>query len=483
MIRLIQNQKYDRHLALIFTCASDLLTNANDYASLNRFWDLIHNKSRDLIGFRHLQLLVLCIDEGRCSDSIETKDQIIYYITNWVQYILSLKHCVLKEKLEDLLRNCTSLAKQSAIQNILLQQLQTKDQTIAKNVISLISTMPSSDSSIRLSPLASRHLDAQNSEVRNAAVRALAKLGEKAATSEVLSRLVISLGYSDENVRSSASEALGSFGKNAATSEVIRRLVISLGDSDEDIRSSTCEALERLGKKAATSAVISRLVISLENSDKNVRSGACQVLGRLSENAGTSEVISRLVISLGSSDKYVRCTACEALGRLGKMAATSKVISELANVLVDHNYLVRFAAVRSVNKLVSVMRRGRMSEGRLPADSGEQLISESRLIEDSNICTKPFQLLLESEDTSLIPGCLVAAVSQNCYAIIIENRIVVGGDSQHLKIELSNGMMKEVLRGFDDLWRQITNIYGTRGVALGRKQKPSYIIVSSIIVM
>ena len=94
-IMLIENQKYDRHFTLMLTFASGLLTNANEDATLNRFWHLLHNQCRDLIGFRHLQLLVPCIDEGRCSDSIETKDQILRYITDWLQYILSLKRCIL----------------------------------------------------------------------------------------------------------------------------------------------------------------------------------------------------------------------------------------------------------------------------------------------------------------------------------------------------------------------------------------------------
>ena len=162
----------------MLTFASGLLTNADDNATLNRFWDLVHNKCRDLIGFRHLQLLIPCIDEGRCSDSVETKDQIIDYITNWVQYILSLKGCVLQERLQYLLGTCTLLAEQSLIQTLLLQQLQTQDRTIVKNVLLLISTMPPPDSSAKLFSLVCRHLDAQNWAIRKAAVMALAKLGE-----------------------------------------------------------------------------------------------------------------------------------------------------------------------------------------------------------------------------------------------------------------------------------------------------------------
>ena len=351
VMRLIQNQKYDRHFTIMLTFASGLLTNANDGATLNRFWDLVHNKCRDLIGFRHLQLLVPCIDEGRCSDSIETKDQIVHYITNWVQYILSLKHCVLQERLQYLFRTCTTLAEQSVIQTFLLQQLQTQDQIIAENVLLLISTMSSPDSSAKLFPLVSSRLDAPNSSVRSAAVWALAKLGETAATGAVISRLIISIRDSNWSVRSSVCEALRTLGEKVATSEIINPLVILLGDSDRHVRSSACEALGELGAEAVTSEVISRLVISLGDGDWNVRGSACWALGRLGEKAATSEVINQLVITLGDSDKNVRESACQALGRLGEKSATNEVINRLVNSLGNRDCSIQSGACEVLKRL------------------------------------------------------------------------------------------------------------------------------------
>ena len=351
VVRLIQNQKYDRHFTLMLTFVSGLLTNADDDATLNRFWDLVHNKCRDLIGFRHLQLLVLCIDEGRCSDSIETKDKIVHYITNWVQYILSLKHCALQERLQYLLRTCTSLAEQSAIQTLLLQQLQTQDRTIAENVLSLISTIPSPSSSAELFPLVRRHLDAQNWAIRKAAVTASAKLGEKVSTCDVINRLFISLRDSNRNVRSSACEALGSLGEKVTTSELISRLVVLLGDRDDDVRWRACGVIGRLGEKAATNDVISPLAVSLRDGDRNVRSSACRAVGQLGEKAATSEVINGLVISLGDNDKNVRESACGALGRLGEKAATSKVINQLVISLGDRDEYVRWSAREALRRL------------------------------------------------------------------------------------------------------------------------------------
>ena len=351
VMRLIQTQKYDRHLALMFTFASGLLTNANDEATLNRYWDLLHNKCRDLIGFRHLQLLIPCIDEGRCSDSIGKKDQLIDYITNWIYYILSLNHCVLQERLQYLFRTCASLAEQSVIQTLVLQQLQTQDQTIVENVLLFISTMTPPDSSAKLFPLVCRHLDAKNPAILSAAVMALAKLGKTAATGEVINRLVTSLGDSDEDVRESACEALGRLGEKAATSEVINGLVSSLGDCEWNVRSKACEALERLGEKAATSEVIIGLVSSLGDCEWNVRSKACEALGRLGEKAATSEIIGRLVISLGDSDNNVRENACEALGELGEKAATSEIINGLVSSLGDSGWNVRESACEALGRL------------------------------------------------------------------------------------------------------------------------------------
>ena len=71
-------------------------------------------------------------------------------------------------------------------------------------------------------------------------VKPSGRLGKKAATNEVISRLVISLGDSDWDVRLSACETLGILGEKAATSEVISRLIISLGDSDDYVR---CECM------------------------------------------------------------------------------------------------------------------------------------------------------------------------------------------------------------------------------------------------
>ncbi|CAM4798436.1 unnamed protein product, partial [Rotaria magnacalcarata] len=74
---------------------------------------------------------------------------------------------------------------------------------------------------------------------------------------------VVALGDQADQVRENACRALGAMGEKAATSQVIDRLVVALGDQDGEVRDNACRALGAMGEKAATSQVIDRLVVSL----------------------------------------------------------------------------------------------------------------------------------------------------------------------------------------------------------------------------
>jgi hypothetical protein len=54
-------------------------------------------------------------------------------------------------------------------------------------------------------------------------------------------------------------------GEKAATNEVISKLVNALGDESEYVRSNACSALGGLGEKAVTNEVISKLLNIIEN--------------------------------------------------------------------------------------------------------------------------------------------------------------------------------------------------------------------------
>ena len=66
----------------------------------------------------------------------------------------------------------------------------------------------------------------------------------------------------------------GQIGGKAATNEVITKLVSALGDDSTHVRWSACEALEKMGGKAATTEVITKLVTALGDGSKE-----CQIWG------------------------------------------------------------------------------------------------------------------------------------------------------------------------------------------------------------
>jgi HEAT repeat protein len=70
----------------------------------------------------------------------------------------------------------------------------------------------------------------------------------------------MALGDTNEWVRSSACETLVKMGEKAATNEIINALMMALGDTNEWVRSSACEALGKMGEKAATNEVMEILL-------------------------------------------------------------------------------------------------------------------------------------------------------------------------------------------------------------------------------
>ena len=157
------------------------------------------------------------------------------------------------------------------------------------------------------------------------------------------------------SVRSNACLALGSIGGKAATNEVISKLVCALEDQSASVRSSACEALESMDKKVVTSEVIIKLVCALEDQSEDVRSNACEALGSISETATTTEVISKLVSALDDKSEDVRRTACQALSRLSRKVVKAEVLIGVLGMIANYGYDMRFMWVETAFVSVSVL--------------------------------------------------------------------------------------------------------------------------------
>ncbi|CAF4317531.1 unnamed protein product, partial [Adineta steineri] len=62
-IKFIQREKYNQRYALVFTFLSGLSNEDDTTICLNIFWRLILTSPMDLLGIRHMQLVISCIEE------------------------------------------------------------------------------------------------------------------------------------------------------------------------------------------------------------------------------------------------------------------------------------------------------------------------------------------------------------------------------------------------------------------------------------
>jgi len=154
-------------------------------------------------------------------------------------------------------------------------------------------------------------------------------MGEKAATNEVVNRLVILLGDTNYYVRWNACSALLKIAEKAATNEAINKVVVLLGDTDDRIRSFACSALGDMGQKAATNEVVNALLFLLVDANEDVRNKAYEALGRMGEKTASNEVIDRLLILLRDTNDVAAKCACTSLGKMGEKAATNEVVEAL----------------------------------------------------------------------------------------------------------------------------------------------------------
>jgi hypothetical protein len=80
-------------------------------------------------------------------------------------------------------------------------------------------------------------------------------------------------------------------GEKAATNEVITKLVSALGDQSENVRRNACSALRNMGEKAATNEVISKLLVVILAPKIVVDLCLCKYASSFLQNISENELI------------------------------------------------------------------------------------------------------------------------------------------------------------------------------------------------
>ena len=351
-IEFIRRNKYNQRFALVFTFASGLLTAKEFFAQRRTFWDTLLGEPLDLVGFRHIQLIISCTEEVTDNSDIPHHSELINCVNKWIQYAVSQKCEAICKQLFNSLQRSTYLAEKQIIINPLINLFNSTNSQIRSKVCILIVALSTYNPQSDILLLLATALEDEDDDVRISACYAFGEMGEKAPTNEVISQLVSALDdVSYKDVRKSACEALGKIGKKAATNEVIRELVTALDDENKDVRRSAREALAQMGEKAAINEVINKLVNALGGESEYGRRSACYALSEMGENAATNEVISKLVNALDDEDADVRHSARYAVAQMGEKAATNEVISKLVSALDDENKYVTEHACESLGRM------------------------------------------------------------------------------------------------------------------------------------
>jgi len=136
---------------------------------------------------------------------------------------------------------------------------------------------------------------------------------------------VSALGDQSDSVRGDACEALGKMGEKAATNEVISKLVSALRDKSERVRQYACEALGNMGEKAATNEVMNNLVVLMNDKRDFVSARAPNAIKNiLNSCAILRQLDPKIILNLYLSERGFDCLWNVSLDQLIDSLLTSK---------------------------------------------------------------------------------------------------------------------------------------------------------------
>ena len=351
-IDFIKGNKYDQRYGLMFTFASGLIFENDSEACLDTFWHTIQEKPVDLVGLRHLQLVMSCLAETPAEARPPQRAEMIDGIVKWMVYCLSTRYDRTRLFIHDCFRQNSSLIHEHAIMTRLIQLVsQVEDVQTRVKALEFISDLATFNLPGELiQPMVTAMRDGDIG-VRVAACRALGLMDvEAAVTEEMLGVLIVALGDKEAWVHMKACKAIGRVGAKAATDPVISAMRQMFGAPHRRVDLAVWDAIRLMGVGARES-MISKLLTDLEDKEKTVRYRACYGFIVMGESAARKEVISKLLTALGDEDPYVRKTACEAFASMGAEAATDAVISGLVQALKDDDAWVNEKALNALSRM------------------------------------------------------------------------------------------------------------------------------------
>ncbi len=378
----IATHKYNPRYEIVWWMIAGLLKGAG----LENFFHVLNQAPRDLIGMRHQQVALGCLNEARTQLKAGTVARLETECMQWLNFEIKNRpanHSHLgRQRIfpEYLLLKALSQAGAEKKQTIIMT-LRERPILSDKAIQALIDALKDENADVRYeaaSALSAQHvltdsaiqplinvLKDKNENVRSMAAYTLGSL--RALPENVIEALVDSLKDESGRVRFEAAMALCS--QCELPDDTIQILITSLKDESEEFKFATIDSLD-YRQRALSDDTVQTLIDDLKEKNADIRSAAARDLGRqraLSEHAAEA-----LVSALKDESVEVRDEAAAALGR--KDTLPGNAIQTLISYLKDENEDVRFNAVNTLYILPE-----------LPDNAIQPLIEALR---DENECTR-----------------------------------------------------------------------------------------------
>ncbi|UJR07147.1 hypothetical protein I4U23_011435 [Adineta vaga] len=347
----ISSYRYNRRFLYVFIFAAGLLAQSEYHSCIETFWKAIEEEPVDLVGIVHIKLIIECLDELDGQILFRQSAAYVKSISQWLDICITDKTTIITNHLLYSLGRTNTLCNNSMIQNKFIELLDAEDDVVKRTVYRFISHIKIYRP---LPKLISKLLDTlrnSNDHLRSYACEALGKMGEKAATNEVITALIDTLRDRDKYIASCSCDALGNICEKVATDEVIIGLANALHDGDDYLRSRACGALGMMGQKAATEDVIATIIDAFEDENEDVRNCACEALVKIGEKSATKQVIVSLIDAVQTRGWNVRVHGCVVLEKIGETTETKEIIAGLINILHDEDDSTAIWACEALRKI------------------------------------------------------------------------------------------------------------------------------------
>ncbi len=372
LYEFIAGCKYNPRYEIVWWMVGGLLKGS----ALEHFFTLLEEAPRDLIGGRHQQMIMGCLNEARTQLSKTTAGRLERELMQGLHFEFNFSEYGWSE-----------LGRQRTFpEDLLLEDLK-RPEGHKENIVRTLGAR-SILSEGAIFALIEALLN-ENKGVKNAAARALAK--QSTLPTAAISRLENALEDDTAEVRFAASRALGV--QNTQPEANISMLINALQDEDKELRVETAKALGE--QKTLPETAILALTDALQDSNDEVKIEAAQALSGQSTPLPEA-TISILIHGLQDKSKKIRYWTANVLSNR-KETLSEAHISALINVLQDEDESIKVLAA------MALVNQETLPEAAIPI--------LSNLLQDDN---KDFRSLVANalQKHSRLPEAIISALSK-----------------------------------------------------------------------